>query len=149
ELANYFSPTDWLTFDFDFSYSKSQFRGDSAEGNYIPGSIETVVAAGATIHDFHGFFGGPRLRFFGPRPLTEDNSIRSKSTLLLSAMLGYEFNENLSIQAEAFNLLNRKDSAIDYYYTSRLQGEATAGVDDIHFHPVEPINFRIGITMKF
>jgi len=64
-------------------------------------------------------------------------------------MLGYEFNENWTIQAEAFNLLNRKDSAIDYYYTSRLQGEAAAGVDDIHFHPVEPINFRIGITMKF
>jgi outer membrane receptor protein involved in Fe transport len=149
ELANYYSPTDWLTFDLDFSYSKSQFRGDSAEGNYIPGSIETVVAAGATIHDYHGFFGGPRVRFFGPRPLTEDNSIRSKSTLLLSAMLGYEFNKNWTIQAEAFNLLNRKDSAIDYYYTSRLQGEAAAGVDDIQFHPVEPINFRIGITMKF
>lgn len=149
ELANYYSPTDWLTFDLDLSYSKAQFRGGSAEGNYIPGSIESVIASGATIHDFHGFVGGPRLRFFGPRPLIEDNSVRSKSTLLLSAMLGYEFNKNWSIQAEAFNLLNRKDSAIDYYYTSRLQGEAANGVDDIHFHPVEPINFRIGITMKF
>ena len=149
ELANYYSPTDWLTFDLDFSYSKSQFRGDSADGNYIPGSIETVVAAGATIHDFHGFFGGPRVRFFGPRPLIEDNSVRSKSTLLLSALLGYEFNESWTVQAEAFNLLNRKDSAIDYYYASRLQGEAANGVDDIHFLPVEPINFRIGITMKF
>ena len=58
-------------------------------------------------------------------------------------------NKTWTIQAEVFNLLNRKDSAIDYYYTSRLPGEPAAGVDDIHFHPVEPISFRIGLTARF
>ncbi len=150
EWANYYSPTDWLTFDADFSFSKSRFRGDDAAGNYIPGSIESVVATGATFHDLYGgFFGGPRLRYFGPRPLIEDNSVRSKSTILLSAMLGYEFNKTWTIQAEMFNLLNRKDSAIDYYYTSRLPGEDATGVNDIHFHPVEPISFRMSATAKF
>jgi len=56
---------------------------------------------------------------------------------MLSAMLGYEFNKNWKVQAEMFNLLNRKDSAIDYYYTSRLPGEDAAGIADIHFHPIE------------
>jgi hydrogenase/urease accessory protein HupE len=150
ELANYYSPTDWLTFDADFSFSNSRFRGNDPAGNYIPGSVESVVAAGATFHDLSGgFFGGPRLRYFGPRPLTEDNSVRSEATILLSAMLGYEFNKIWTIQAEMFNLLNRKDSAIDYYYTSRLPGEDAAGVSDIHFHPVEPISFRMGVTVKF
>lgn len=149
EFANYYSPTDWLTFDADLSFSKSRFRGDDPEGNYIPGSVETVIAAGATIHDFHGFFGGPRLRYFGPRALLEDNSVRSKSTILLSAMLGYKFNKTWSIQAEMFNLMNRQDSGIDYYYTSRLPGEDAAGINDIHFHPVEPVNFRLGITATF
>jgi len=150
EWANYYSPTDWLTFDADISYSKARFRGNDPAGNYIPGSIESVVAAGATFHDLYGgFFGGPRLRFFGPRPLIEDNSARSNSTILLSAMLGYEFSKNLTVQAEMFNLLDRKDSAIDYYYASRLPGEDAAGVNDIHFHPVEPISFRLGFTMKF
>ncbi|ANE57822.1 TonB-denpendent receptor [Methylomonas sp. DH-1] len=149
EFANYYSPTDWLTLDADFSYSKSRFMGNDPAGNYIPGSIETVVATGATVHDFYGFFGGPRLRYFGPRSLIEDNSVRSKPTIMLSAMLGYEFNKTWTLQAEMFNLLNRTDSAIDYYYTSRLPGEDPAGVNDIHFHPVEPINFRMTLSAKF
>ncbi|AMK79295.1 TonB-denpendent receptor [Methylomonas methanica] len=149
EFANYYSPTDWLTLDADFSYSKSRFRGNDPAGNYIPGSIETVIATGATVHDFYGFFGGPRLRYFGPRSLIEDNSVRSKPTIMLSAMLGYEFNKTWTLQAEMFNLLNRTDSAIDYYYTSRLPGEDLAGVNDIHFHPVEPINFRMTLSAKF
>ena len=150
EWANYYSPTGWLTFDADLSFSKAHFRGNDPGGNFIPGSIESVIAAGATFHDVYGgFFGGPRLRYFGPRPLIEDNSVRSESTILLSAMLGYEFNKNWTIQAEMFNLLNRKDSAIDYYYLSHLPGEDTAGVNDIHFHPVEPISFRMSVTAKF
>jgi outer membrane receptor protein involved in Fe transport len=151
EFANYYSPTDWLTFDADLSFSHSRFRDDVPdEGNHIPNSVETVIAAGATFHDVYGgFFGGPRLRFFGPRTLIEDNSKRSESTLLVSAMLGYEVNKNLSFQAEVYNILDRKDDTITYFYGSRLPGENAAGVDDFHFHPVEPVSFRLGFTAKF
>jgi hypothetical protein len=45
--------------------------------------------------------------------------------------------------------LDRKDSAIDYYYTSRLPGEDEAGIADIHFQPIEPIIFRIRLTATF
>ena len=150
EFTNYYSPTDWLTFDADVSFSHSRFRNEVAgEGNYIPNSVETVIAAGATFHDVYGgFFGGPRLRYFGPRPLIEDNSKRSDSTLLLSAMLGYEINKNLSFQAEVFNILDRKDDGITYFYESRLSPTAPAR-EDFHFHPVEPVSFRLGFTAKF
>ena len=150
EWANYYLPSDWLTFDTDFSYSHARFRGDAPEDNFIPGSVETVITSGATFHDLYGgFFGGPRLRYFGPRALIENNNVRSDSTIMVSAMLGYEFNKNWKLQAEIFNLLNRKDSGIDYYYTSRLPGEDEAGIDDFHFHPVEPINFRMSLTAAF
>jgi len=89
------------------------------------------------------------LRFLGPRALNEDNSKRSSSTILLSAMLGYEVNKFLSIQAEVFNMLDRKDDAITYFYTSRLPGESSTGVDDFHLHPVEPVSFRLGLTLRF
>lgn len=150
EFTNYYSPTDWLTFDADLSFSHSRFRNNvTGEGNYIPNSVETVIAAGATFHDVYGgFFGGPRLRYFGPRPLNEDNSARSDSTLLLSAMLGYEVNKNLSFQAEVFNILDRKDDGITYFYESRLSPTAPAS-QDFHFHPVEPVSFRLGFTAKF
>lgn len=149
ELANYYSPTKWLTFDADLSFSKSHFTQDAPEGNYIPGSVETVIAAGVELHDLHGFFGGVRLRYFGPRPLIEDNSVRSAETILLTANVGYQINKTWMVQAEVFNLLNRQDSAIDYYYASRLPGESASGVNDVHFHPVEPVSFRIGLTARF
>lgn len=150
EFANYYSPVHWLTLDADFSFSRARFRDDAPEGNRIPNAVETVIAAGATVHDvFGGFFGGPRLRFFGPRALIEDNSARSNSTLLLSAMLGYQFNNKLTVQAEIFNLLDRKDDGITYFYPSRLPGESAGGRDDFHFHPIEPVSFRIGFTWKF
>ncbi len=156
EWANYYNPIDWLTFDADFSFSKTRFRDSPIDpgtglpaGRFIPGSVETVIAAGATVHDLGGFFGGLRLRYFGPRALIEDNSERSDPTILLSGNLGYQFDKVWTLQAEIFNLLNRKDDAISYFYASRLPGEPPDGVNDIHFHPIEPIGFRIGITANF
>lgn len=122
---------------------------DWATNNYVPNAVETVIATGATFHDvFGGFYGGPRLRYLGPRALNEDNSSRSDGTILLSAMLGYEVSRSLRIQAEVFNMLNRKDDAITYFYTSRLPGESLAGVNDFHFHPVEPVSFRVGFILN-
>jgi hydrogenase/urease accessory protein HupE len=151
EFNNYYSPTDWMTLDADLSFSEARFRNSiPGEGNHIPNSVQTVIAAGATFHDFYkGLYGGPRLRFFGPRTLDETGDARSDSTLLLSATLGYEVNKNLSFQAEAYNILNREDDGITYFYGSRLPGENAAGHDDYHFHPVEPVSFRMGFTAKF
>jgi outer membrane receptor protein involved in Fe transport len=153
EIANYYNPTEWLTLDLDWSLSHARFRDDDPAGDYIPGSIESVVAAGATVHDLGGFFGSLRLRYFGPRALVEDDSVRSDDTVLLSARVGYQFDETWTLCAEVFNLLNRDDSEIDYYYPSRLPGEPAGpdegGTNDIHFHPVAPISFRIALTARF
>jgi outer membrane receptor protein involved in Fe transport len=150
EFANYYSPTDWLTFDADLSFSHTRFRNNPKDGNFVPNSVGTVIAAGATFHDVYGgFFGGPRLRFFGPRYLDQTGTKQSQSTLLLSATLGYEVNKNLSFTAEVFNILNRNDANITYFYTSRLPGENPNGVDDFHIHPIEPVSFRMGFTAKF
>ncbi len=157
EFNNYYTPTEWLTVDADLSFSEARFRGNdpTAAGNHIPNSVETVIAAGATFHDFFkGWYGGPRLRYFGPRTLDETGDIKSEGTLLLSASLGYEFNKNLSFQAEVYNILNREDDGITYFYGSRLPGENDnvgnpVATDDFHFHPVEPVSFRLGFTAKF
>jgi outer membrane receptor protein involved in Fe transport len=149
ELANYYSPYQWLTIDADVSFSHKRFTESASAGPYVPGSVESVMAAGASVHDPRGFFGGVRLRYFGPRPLIEDDSVRSHSTLLLSADVGYDLNDRWRVHADVFNVLNRDGSAIDYFYTSRLPGEPLAGANDIHFHPVEPLSFRVGVIDKF
>lgn len=68
--------------------------------------------------------------------------------MLLSARVGYEITDTWSVSAEVFNLLDRDDHEIDYFYESRLQDE-TEGVEDVHFHPVDPISVRAAATARF
>jgi outer membrane receptor protein involved in Fe transport len=148
ELASYWDVNDWLALDADVAWSRSRFRDDAPEGNHIPGSIETVVAAGLTLKEWRGFFGSARLRYFGPRPLLEDDSVRSDSTLLVSAQLGYRWREGWSVTLDVFNLLNREDSDIDYFYESAISPTAPLR-EERHFHPVEPIAARVTLGVTF
>lgn len=151
EFANYYTPTDWLTLDADFSWSHARFRDADPAGDFIPGAIETVLAAGLVVHDLPplgGFFAGLRLRHFGARPLVEDDSARSDETLLLNAQAGYRFGRNWTLTVDVFNVLDRQDDDITYLYESQLAGEA-APVNDQHFHPVEPVSFRVAVTGRF
>jgi hypothetical protein len=153
ELANYYEVTEWLTLDLDVSLSRARFRDSDPAGREIPGSVESVVAAGLSVQNLRGFFGQVRLRYFGPRALIEDGSVESDDTVLLSARVGYRFDETWTVSAEIFNLLNRGDDEIAYYYPSRLLGEAAGpdegGFADVHVHPVYPISFRIGLSARF
>ena len=136
-------------FDVDLAYSRSRYTQDDPVGNYIPGSIERVASFGISVLDRGPWFGHFQLRYFGPRPLIEDDSVRSRSTTLASARIGYNISKNLKVYLDAYNLFDRQASDIDYYYTSRLPGEPAAGVDDIHFHPVEPRSARVTVTARF
>ena len=142
ELANYFSPRPWLTLDADLSWSHSHFNDDDP-ADHIPGAVETVVSAGVTVDDVRGVFGSARLRYFGPRPLIEDNSVRSDATALVNLGAGYKLSPRVRVVLDVFNLLNAEDSDIDYLYESRLAGEPPEGVTDIHFHPTLPRTARL------
>ena len=78
EFANYYSPKPWLIFDGDLSLSRARFVEFDPAGQYVPEAVNTVVSGGASIDNFHRTFGSLRLRYFGPRALVEDNSVRSK-----------------------------------------------------------------------
>ncbi len=149
EFANFYSITRQLTFDADISFSHSEFRNEvPGEGNHIPGSIESVVAAGLSYSADNGFFSSLRLRYFGPRPLEESNEVRSSETILLSGEIGYRLNRTWTISAEALNILDRRDQDIAYYYESRISPAATPR-SEVHFHPVEPFQVRVALTARF
>ncbi len=144
--------TPWLTLDFDAAYTQARFKEDdpTASGRRIPGAVEGVISAGLSFHGvFGGWFGGAKVRYFGPRPLIEDNSVRSESMTTVSARLSYKFDNGLIVRLDAFNLFDAKASQIDYYYASRLPGEPAGGVEDLHFHPLEPRSFRLSATMQW
>ncbi len=149
ELANYYKLDDRLTLDADLAFAKARFKDAAPEGNRIPGAVEGVASLALAIDKLGPWFGAIQARYFGPRPLTEDNSVRSKSSATLNGRIGYKIGPSLQVELEGFNLTNRKVSAIDYFYTSRLPGEAAAGVDDIHFHPIESRSFRVTLVARF
>ncbi len=149
EWSNHYIAKPWLLFDFDIAASQARFTQDDPLGNHIPGAVDKVASFGATITDFGPWFSTLQWRYFGPRPLIEDNSQRSKSTNLTNLRLGYTYNKNTKLTLDVFNILDRQASNVDYFYTSRLRGEPAAGVDDIHFHPVEPREFRLTLTTRF
>ena len=101
----------------------------------MPEAVDAVVSGGASIDNFHRTFASLRLRYFGPRALIEDNSVRSKATTLLNFEGGYQVAKALRVNAQVYNLLDAEVSDIDYYFASRLPGEPLGGVDDIHVHP--------------
>jgi outer membrane receptor protein involved in Fe transport len=149
EWANYYTPRRWLILDADVSWSDAHFTDVDPAGNRIPGAVATVISAGATLDSLHNVFGSVRLRYFGPRPLIEDDSVRSRATSLANLEAGYKLAKNIKIAVDVFNLFNAKDSDIDYYYTSRLPGELAGGVNDIHLHPTLPRTARVGLTVAF
>ena len=149
ELANYYTPRPWLILDADMAWSKARFTHSDPVGDYIPGSVGTVVSAGVTLDSVRNVFGSVRLRYFGPRPLIEDNTVASKATSLVNLEGGYKLANNVRLLVDVFNLFDAADSDIDYYYASRLPGEPLNGVNDIHLHPTLPRTARVNLVVGF
>jgi len=149
EFANYYSPKPWLIFDGDLSLSKARFVDAEPGHDFVPEAVNTVVSGGASIDNFHKTFGSLRLRYFGPRALIEDDSVRSKATTLLNFEGGYQFIKALRTNVQIYNLLDAEVSDIDYYFASRLPGEPLGGVNDIHVHPSVPRTLRVSLIVGF
>jgi hypothetical protein len=147
ELGVYWTPLDWLIVDADYAWAHARFTDPDPAGDHIPGAVESVVSMGLTIHRDSGWFGGARLRYFGPAPLIEDDSVRSAATFLVNADVGYRFSNRVEVVATVFNLFDAEDNDITYFYESQLPGEA-ASVEDIHFHPVEPRTLRVTASYR-
>lgn len=149
ELTNFYQLDQRWTVDADIAFAKARFRDADPSGSRIPGAVEGVASLAIAFDHLGPWFGAFQARYFGPRPLIEDNSVRSKSTTTLNGRIGYKISPTLTVALEGYNLANRRASAIDYYYTSRLPGEAAGGVDDVHFHPIESRSFRLTLTAAF
>jgi outer membrane cobalamin receptor len=148
EFSNYYKPLKWLSVDFDVAFARARSRDFAPEGSRIPGAVEGVGQLAFTVDQLGPWSGALRLRYFGPRPLIEDNSVRSSPSVTINGRVAYRINKTMKVELEGFNLANRRDSAIDYLYASRLKDEASAR-DDIHFHPIESRSARVTLVKNW
>lgn len=188
ELTNDYRPVSWLAIDADLAVTHARFLGfdaaqlaiyqslagfpqaqiGNAPGNYILGSPNMIASASIELGEKTGWFGALKLRYLGPRPLTEDNAFVSPPTALLDGRVGYRWANGWRIQLDAFNLTNSRTDQISYAYGSFIKtdslfamcfpasGPPTApaavcqnGVMDRVLHPVEPLAFRLTLAATF
>jgi len=149
EWSNHYTPLPWLLLDLDLAWTKARFTGNNPDGNYIPEALQATAQAGVTVQNLGLWTASIFGRYFGPRYLTQDGSIRSNSTTVFNLQATYQLNPNARIRFDVFNLFNAKTNDIAYYYTSRLPGEPPEGVADILFHPMESRSFRLGLLYNF
>jgi hypothetical protein len=158
ELSASYKPLAWLRLDGDFAATHARYAdgdpgtGDTEPGHpgsYIPNAANVIATAGATIEDLGPWFAALKFRYFGRRPLIEDDSVTSRPTTLVDLRIGYKFSEQARVWLDIFNLFNNTGAhQIDYFYPSQLANE-TAPVYDVHFKPVDPLSVRLTLSMTF
>jgi hypothetical protein len=142
------TPAPGINLDVSGAATRARYSGDPPGGDRIPNALEYVFTAGAIAKLTEDTTAQVTVRHLGPAPLVEDDSARSKSSTIVNLALSHRLGP-VSITGDILNLLESKDNDITYFYTSRLPREPAEGVDDIHFHPVEPRQFRISLRYNF
>ena len=134
----------------------------------FPAPRRSSRKVGLTLGEKTGWFGALNYRYFGPRPLTEDNAFISPATGVLNARVGYTFDNGWRLQLDAFNVTNSRSDQITYAYGSFLKTDylfkacnpaagpsaipaavCENGVMDRVFHPLEPVALRVTMVGQF
>ena len=132
-----------LAVDADYAFVRPRFE----TGERIPNAVQNVLGIGAILRGpTSPWYSSLRLRHYGPAALIEDNSARSSTTTLLNMQFGYDA-RRWATAVDLFNVLNRHDNDIVYFYESQPLGLPASSA--YHFHPVEPIMARVTWTGKF
>lgn len=149
EWTNFWQLSQRVAVDLDATWADAEFTDTDPAGSEIPGAIVATVAGGLSVTDLGRWSGSLRLRYFSGGPLIEDDSVDWGPTVLLNGLVAFRVNERLRLALEGFNLLDREDDDVAYYYASRLPGEPAEGIEDVHFHPMEKPSVRLIAIWQF
>jgi hypothetical protein len=147
EASTFWQVNDWLALNASYTTTDAEFRQVTGSGTEIPGAVESAFSMGLTGAWDNGWSASLRFRYLGESPLVEDGSVNAADSLLLNGSLLYRIG-TIQVRLDAFNLLDSDDYDISYYYESRLPGE-TVGLEDVHFHPLEPRQLRLSVTKRW
>nr|WP_245329354.1 TonB-dependent receptor [Bradyrhizobium canariense] len=149
EWTNSYKAADWLSLQLDLAYTRARFTDFNPVGDRIPGAPAWIASGSVTVGGETGWFGALKVRYFGPRPLVEDDTVHSASSLIFNARAGYRFDNGMRLELDVLNLFDAQTNQIEYYYLSRLPGEPIGGVADRHVHPAEPRAMRITLAGRW
>jgi TonB dependent receptor/TonB-dependent Receptor Plug Domain len=163
ELGNVYKINSWLTGQLHGAFSRARFDQNAPPddlgcsdasslhpcampinivGRYVPNSPTNVIDASLIAQRTAGWFCAVKVRHFGEAPLVEDNSARSPAYTTVDAQIGFRNEGQWLAGLDAFNIANVKWNDVEYYYVSRLKGEATATPDYV-LHSGVPFTLRL------
>jgi outer membrane receptor protein involved in Fe transport len=148
ELSAYWQPSAHWLVDADYARSYARFSTANPAGTQVPNAIKRTASLGVQWSGTGRWSASLRGRHLGPAPLNEDGSVRSRSTTVFNARASVRVSDALTLSLDALNLFDSDDNDITYFYASQLRGE-TQPVDDTHFHPIEPRQFRLSLRGAF
>jgi outer membrane receptor protein involved in Fe transport len=150
ELTAFWKPNHWLAFDGVWSGSSSHYVGLPKGQDFVPGALESAGELGVSAI-FHEFNAAARLRYLGPHPLIEDNSVRGEQTVLVNLRAAWSpgFLDGFEFYGELLNALDAHTHDVDYFYETRFPGEPPEGVLDSVSRVVEPRQVRFGVRKTF
>ena len=144
EWNNRWVPVPWFLLDADFAWTHARFDN----GDRIPNAVDRVASVATTLRDLGPWSASLQWRYLGSGALTEDNSVRSQSSLTANLRLARKIGRHAELTLDVFNVTDRTVNDIQYFYTSQLRSE-TAPVDDRHVHPAEPRTLRVTLRAEF
>ncbi|TMN82866.1 MULTISPECIES: TonB-dependent receptor [unclassified Pseudoalteromonas] len=147
EMSAYYWVNDQFSIDLEASFTHSRLDIND-NNNYIEGAVPVVASAGLNWHLTEQWQSSIRVRHIGKRTLTDDGDKRSNPLTVVNSSVSYK-QTHWKVDFELLNLFNSTDHDIDYYYASRLPGEPAQGVEDNHFHPIEPRTTRLTLSLLF
>ena len=136
----------------DLAVSRAKYLRYESSGDSVPLSARSIFSSGIN-YSKDKYIGTLNVRYFGPRPLLEDDSLYTSPATTINLMFSRIFFENWNLRVEVFNLLNSKIDRIQYYYPTRLKYEPLGfdegGYNDKVVSPFAGRNFRFSLSTYF
>jgi outer membrane receptor for Fe3+-dicitrate len=147
DLGLRYQLTDWLFLNGDATYTHGRSLDDPDRQDYIPLAPKFTFAGGLSVKQLGRFSGSVRYRYLASRPANEDNSIVAKGYFITDANVNYTF-KRFTLGLITENIFNTAWNETQFATESRLQNEVVS-VEEIHFTPGTPFNFRATASIKF
>lgn len=148
EWSNHWMPGRRVALTANLAWTRPRYSDALAAGPYIPNAVQQVSNMVLSAKNLGPWSGSVGVRYVGPAPLTENNTVRSASSLTTNVRVSRQLNQAVEVSLDVLNSADRHNNDISYWYTSRVSGEST-GVKDVHGHPAEPRSLRLTTRMNF
>lgn len=147
DFSMIYHPVSWLSFNANLNYSNARAVDEPNGEDYIPLAPSFTLSSGISINHPKGIFGSAKLIHINDRPANEDNSIVAKGYSVVDFNMGYKWRK-IVFGIEIQNLFDTEWNETQFATESRLENEAEP-VEEIHFIPGTPFNFKASLTYVF